>query len=282
MGTENKNNVNNKANNNGGNNKNEKSYEVMSGNGKKDIKESDIVTFEPIPFEAFGKTTRINSYKLAQIIREQFQKKFHDVIGAFVGYAGNNFTVTLFFQDNPDQIPVGKIKNLVNYQTNDGVDRKSLWEQSQMLKRRSTGKTFALNDATKLLLSDFMYGGKGANKPNNEKRWTESTFERRVPAPTSLYQYGAENIIIGVTNIDLKAICHKLFGNTIITSTKYDEDGTAYNTQSNGAFYEVRYSKPMPDGSFMINIEQFDRQKVEEYTKNENPQMVMGSGLQMF
>ena len=151
-----------------------------------------------------------------------------------------------------------------------------------MLKRRSSGKTFELNDATKVLLSSLMYGGANANKPNNTKRWNDCVFERRIPAPTSLYQFGAENIVIGVTNIDIKLVLHMLFGPTIVTSTKYDQDGSVYNTQSKEAYYEVRYGKGMPDGSIMMNIEQFDRQKVEKLIREENPQMAINSGIQMF
>ena len=280
MGTEK--NTTNKNNINGGKIDNGKTYNVKSGNGEIQIPESARLEFEPIAFEAFGKTTRINSYKLAKLIREMFQKKFHDVIGAYVGFDGRNFNTTLFFQNNTDEVPEGKIKNLVNYQTNEGVNKNSIWEQSQMLKRRSSGKTFELNDATKVLLSSLMYGGANANKPNNTKRWNECVFERRIPAPTSLYQFGAENIVIGVTNIDIKLVLHMLFGPTIVTSTKYDQDGSVYNTQSKEAYYEVRYGKGMPDGSIMINIEQFDRQKVEKLIREENPQMAINSGIQMF
>ena len=274
MGTENRNN---KNNNNGG-----KEIPVITGKGQETIPETASLDFEPIPFVSFGKTTRVNSYELAKMIREMFQKKFHDVIGANVTFDGKNFNLTLFFQNNTEPIPDGKIKNLINLQSNEGINTNSIWEKNQMVQRKKSGETFALNEATKLLLSDFMYGGRNANKPNNKQRWVQNTFERRVPAPTALYQYGAENIIIGVTGLDIKVVCHKLYGNQIVTSTEYNEDGTAINNQSRGAYYELRFGKYMQDGSIMINIEQFDRQKVEELVKKENPQIAMYSGVQMF
>lgn len=279
MGTENNNYKNN--NNGGQSNKNEKIYEVESGNGVKKIPESATYDFDPIAFEAFGKTTRINSYELAKMIREMFQKQFHDVIGAFVGYNGSTFNVTLYFQNNAEPVPEGKIKNLVNLQSKVGFNSGNLWERNMALQRKKSGETFQLNDATKLLLSEFMYGGKRANKPNNKARWDQVTVERRVPAPTALYQFGSENIIIAVSGLDIKLICHKLYGNTIVTSTEY-ENGSPINNQSKGAYYELRYGKAMQDGSIMINIEQFDRAKVEELVKKENPQIAMYSGLQMY
>ena len=276
MGTENTTNNTNKS------NGEEKMISVITGSGEKQIPESSILDFEPVTFEAFGKTTRVNSYELARMIREMFQKKFHDVIGANITWDGRNFNTTLFFQNNTEPIPDGKIKNLINLQSAEGINSRSLWERNQLVQNKKSGETFALNDATKILLSDFMYGGRQANKPNNKQRWAQNTFERRVPAPTALYQYGAENIIIGVTGLDIKVICHKLYGNKIVTSTEYDENGTAYNNQSKGAYYELRFGKMMQDGSVMINIEQFDRQKVEELVKKENPQIAMYSGVQMF
>lgn len=275
MGTEKNFNNSNKSN-------EERTISVMTGSGEQQIPESSVLDFEPITFEAFGKTTRVNSYELAKMIREMFQKKFHDVIGCNIVWDGRNFNTTLFFQNNTEPIPDGKIKNLINLQSNEGINSRSLWDRNQFVQRKVAGDTFALNDATKLLLSDFMYGGRQANKPNNKKAWSQNTFERKVPASPLLYQRGAENIIIGVTGLDIKVICHKLYGNTIVTSTEYDEEGSAYNNQSKGAFYELRFGKLMQDGSVMINIEQFDRQKVEELTKKENPQIAMYTGVQMF
>ena len=268
--------------NNTENKSNEKTITVMTGKGEQQIPESSVLDFEPITFEAFGKTTRVNSYELARKIREMFQKKFHDVIGCNITWDGRYFNTTLFFQNNTEPIPDGKIKNLINLQSREGINSKSLWDKNQIVQRKKAGDTFALNDATKLLLSDFMFGGRQVNNPKNKGVWVKNTFERRVPAPTALYQYGAENIIIGVTGLDIKVICHKLYGNKIVTSTEYGEDGTAYNNQSKGAYYELRFGKLMQDGSVMINIEQFDRQKVEELTKKENPQIAMYSGVQMF
>ena len=276
MGTENTTNNTNKS------NGEEKMISVITGSGEKQIPEASILDFEPVTFEAFGKTTRVNSYELARMIREMFQKKFHDVIGANITWDGRNFNTTLFFQNNTEPIPDGKIKNLINLQSAEGINSRSLWERNQLVQNKKSGETFALNDATKILLSDFMYGGRQANKPNNKQTWAQNTFERRVPAPTALYQYGAENVIIGVTGLDIKVICHKLYGNKIVTSTEYDENGTAYNNQSKGAYYELRFGKMMQDGSVMINIEQFDRQKVEELVKKENPQIALYSGVQMF
>ena len=63
----------------------------------------------------------------------------------------------------------------------------------------------------------------------------------------TIHQSSKKIAVIGSRNL---AITHQqiietlvtalaMQGNTIITSTKYDEDGVPYNTQSNGAFYEI-------------------------------------------
>lgn len=273
---------NNATNNNNGDGKKERTITITTNQGAKEIPESSRIEFEPVVFECFGKTTRIKASELSRMIRAQFQKKFHDCIGANIIYNGQQFDVLLFFQNNDKPIEDGKFKNLINLQTVEGVKKTSIYDLNQVANRKKNGQTFTLNDETKLFLSDFMYGGRNANPVNDKGRWSKYLFERRTPASTMMYQYGAENIITAVTGLDIKVICRKLYGNIMITSTGYDENGTPYNVQTKNAYYELRYGKPLGSGDFMINIEQFDRDKVEELNQIENPQIIQSSGVQMY
>lgn len=246
---------------------------------QKVIDENARLEWEPVPFKAFGKTTRINSRDLAVLIRQHFQKTFHDCKGCLISYT-DRFQVTLFFENNATPVEEGKIKNLVNLTTGQGVDSNDLFGQIQVLNRRYSGRTYELNEETKLLLSDFMYGGRKANNPKDKNKWNNYVTERRVPASNAIWQPNSESIIIAVTGLDIRVICQNLFGRKMVTET-ITKDGEVTNVTSD-AFYEVRYSKAMPDTTFMINIEQFDKDAVEELNKKENPQMIQNYGLMMF
>lgn len=255
--------------------------ETSEGIKEIDISQEPAFDVDPIEFESFGKTTRMSNIELAVAIREQLQKKFHDCCGCYVGFT-NNFEVTVFFENNATPVEAGKFKNLNNLTVNNNVDRKNLYAMNQMLQSRYAGKTFELNEATEYFISEYTFGGRQAYM-KNKKQWRQDHIrERRKPAGP-MFQPNAESIILAVVGLDIRIICKKLlFGNKIVISTKEDADGKVYNKESKAAFYECRYAKPLPDGSFMINIEQFDSNKVDAIARRENPQFVQSAGILMY
>ena len=256
----------------------EKTFTIITGEGVKEAKEIKF-EMEPIPFKAFGRTTRISNIELSKIIREQFQKMFHDCVGCLVNYT-NGFNVTLYFENNALDIPEGKFKNLINVQTTQGIDKNNLFERMGALQKRTTGITYELNDATKHVLSKFMYGGPKAHPVENKNDWKKYITERKIPAG-NMWQPTSERIIVSVTGLDLRVILHELYGGTMVVSTVKDGD-VVVNKQSENVRYEVRYAKALPDGSFMINIEQFDKEEIENINKKENPQFVTNYGVLMY
>ena len=262
--------------------KKEKMITITTSEGVKEIPENTRLDFEPMVFKPFGKTTRINSAALAKAIRIQFQKKFHDCCGCIIEAIPpqNNLAVTLFFQNNAKDIEPGKFKNLVNY-TGDRPAKKDITQMMGYVNKQRSGKIYELNDETKLFLSDYMFGGRSGNPLKNTSKWDSLIFERRVPAGP-VYAYGAENVIIGVRGLNLQLLCKALYGNEMIISTTLNADGKAEIESSESAYYECRPSKMLPDGTFMINIEQFDREMVDQYTRTENPQIAQSFGVQMY
>lgn len=248
----------------------------MTEISKKEVREEKKeakLSWEARPFNAFGKTTRINSKELAAQIKEQFQQTFHDCIGCYINFT-NNFAVTLFFEKNATAVPEGKISNLVDFTNNTNVDRNDLFQAMKHLSNKASGKTFALTDMTKELLAPFMYGGKNAKRD-----WKQFVSERRMPAG-NIWEPRAERVIIAVAGLDLNIICRSLFGNRMVIDT-VSQDGKIINKTAN-AFYQCRYGKQLPDSSIMINIEQFDVDSVESRNKAENPQLVQANGILMY
>lgn len=249
-------------------------------NTKKKTEETNDPRLEvrPIPFKALGKTTRINSRDLAILIRETLQTSFHDLIGCFVGFNGD-FYVTLFFENNEVPVPEGKIKNLVNLTTGEGIDRNNIFMTQQLINRKYSGRTFDLNDDTKIMLSEFMYGGKKANPIKDKAKWEALVKEQKMPAG-NVWQPNSEHIIVQVSGFNIRYLLKAIYGDTMVIET-VDEDGDIVNHTSS-AFYDLRLGKPMPDGTFMINIEQFDNKAVQKFTSIENPMLPQAQGIVMF
>lgn len=245
---------------------------------KKNNEEKELhLQWEARPFRPFGKTTRINSKQLSIDIKEQFQQTFHELAGCLVTFS-RNFEVTLFFEKNVEACPEGKITSLVDFTNPQGLNRSNLMDGMRYLNNKTSGKTFELNSETKALLSDFMFGGRNANRD-----WKQLVSERRMP--TDPYNMNpnmprGERILIAVTGFDIRRIIEAMYGSVMVTDT-YEEDGQIINVTAK-AMYEVKYAKPKNDGTFMINIEQFDVKKVEELTREENPVINNGYGFMMY
>ena len=119
----------------------EKTITLLTSEGEKEVKKVEM-DIEPIPFNAFGRTTRMSNIDLSKIIREQFQKSFHDLAGCYVGAApGGNLTVALYFENNAEDIAPGKFKNLTNVQANIGVNKKNLFSMKAALNKKIDGIT---------------------------------------------------------------------------------------------------------------------------------------------
>lgn len=250
-----------------------------------DFDGSEMLKWQPETFEAFGKTTRINSAELSRKIYNHFKQTFHELKGVNIVILANaQIAVEMFFEKNTEPLPNGKIMNLDSLV--DPVGRGSnnnLYERMQVTQNRRMGKTFTLNNETKLLLSKFMYGGKNANMPNNNKVWGSENVLREVHIPVNdpfRRGYNTDRILVRVSGLDIRRILQELYGKDIITKTVANETGdTNYRSE---ARYEVRFIKANTDGTFIMNIEQFDSAAIEKIFMQENPIPQMYLGVQMY
>ena len=240
---------------------------------------SESLKWQPETFEAFGKTARINSAELSSKICAHFRQTFHEIKGCNVWIQNNGqIAVDLFFERNTDELPSGKIMNLESLIDNKGGD---LFDRVQVTQNRKLGKVFALNNETKLLLSKFMYGGKNANLPNNTKVWGSVVSEVHIPVADPFRRvYNTDRILVKVTGLDIRRIVQEIYGRDIVTKTVADESGDT-NHRDN-ALYEIRFIKAMPDGSFIMNIEQFSVEAAQEIFIKENPAPQQYLGIQMY
>jgi hypothetical protein len=255
----------------------EKSNNAEGGEKKKiemvgSIPADAFLQWSPTPFKAFGATTRINSGVLARMIYASFRKTFHDLRGANIAFINGNFVLELYFENNTENMKEGSIRNLVNLvapDPNNGSNTTNLYVRKRIVNNRNYGKTFTLNDETKLLLSDFMYGGRDNNKPTSN-RWNNYIHEVHIPISDAYYRRG-ERILLRVVGLDLRKVLQMLYGRLMVTETISQGNGKDMNYRA-VAFYEPRYIKACTnDPTFILNIEQFDKGAVEEFTARENP-----------
>jgi hypothetical protein len=243
---------------------------------------TEKLKWQPEAFEAFGKTTRMNSADLARKIHAHFKQTFHEVIGCNLipGPNGQIF-VELFFERNTEPLTSGKIINLDSLvDANNSGSTRNIFDKMQAVQNRFTGNVYTLNNETKLLLSKFMFGGDKANLPNNNK-WKENVHQVKIAANDPFRRtYGTDRIMVKVTGLDIRSILREIYGRYIITKTEVKEtEDTNYRSE---ARYEVRYIKSMPDGSFIMNIEQFDADAIKDIFMKENPIPQQYFGVQMY
>lgn len=246
---------------------------------------SESLRWQPETFEAFGKTTRINSADLSRKIYNHFKQTFHELKGVnMVVLANGQIATEMFFERNTEPLPDGKIMNLDSLIDPVGSGAKNnMYERMNVVQNRRMGKTFTLNNETKLLLSKFMYGGKNANLPNNNKIWGNDNILKEVHIPTNdpfLRSYNTERILVRVTGFDIRKILQELYGKDIVTKTVANESGdTNYRSE---ARYEARFVRYANDGSFIMNVEQFDSAAIEKIFMQENPIPQQYLGVQMY
>lgn len=223
----------------------------------------------PIPFKAFGRTTRVRSDVLSKFIYGEFRKTFHDIRGVNIAYVNGNFVLELYFENNTEEMKQGTIKNLDNLVvSNHPIGNNNLLARKRIVNNRINGKTYTLTDETKLLLSDLMYGGREQNKPNNN-RWNQFIQEVHVPTNDPFFRR-SERILLRVVGLDFRRVLQKLYGRLMVTETVAQGNGKDVNYRSI-AYYEPRYIKANADMTFIMNIECFDKAAVEEFTVRENP-----------
>ena len=250
-----------------------------------DFDGSESLKWQPESFEAFGKTTRINSAELSRKIYAHFSQTFHELKGCNMVVLPNmQIGVELYFERNTESLPSGKIMNLDSLvDPVSSGSRANLYERMQVTQNRRLGKTFTLNNETKLLLSKFMFGGKAANLPNNNKVWGNENTLREVHIPVNdpfRRSMNTDRILVRVSGLDIRRILQELYGRDIVTKTVANESGdTNYRSE---ARYEVRFIKANVDGSFIMNIEQFDSAAIEKIFMQENPIPQQYLGVQMY
>lgn len=241
--------------------------------------------FSPYTFKSFGSIMRLTNQQLSIIIREYYQKIFHDLKGVYIGYqAGQRspFNVVFYFTKNIAEMPEGKIRNIDDLSK---VDKNAnMFLKNKALQNKINGNIYAINDDTKVLLSEIMYGGKN-EKSNNPKsnKWKQCTISRWIPSNDAMYRPGAGELWIGVHGcFDIRLILKKIFEDTMITYTKYNRsaDGS-YDAENFTAacMYEARFVKWVNPNVFVMNIEQFDAKAVAEFAIADNPQMQLANGF---
>lgn len=250
-----------------------------------DFDGSEFVKWQPESFEAFGKTTRMNSAELSRKIYAHFKQTFHELRGVNIIILPNaQIAVEMFFERNTEALPDGKIMNLdcLVDPVGSGAKR-NMYESMQVVQNRFHGNTYELNKETKLLLAKYMYGGVNANLPNNKKVWGDKAVHREVHIPvTDQFRraYNTDRIMIRVSGLDIRRILQELYGKDIVTKTVVNEaDDVNYRSE---ARYEVRFIKANVDGTFVMNIEQFDSAAVEKIFMQENPMPQQYLGIQMY
>ena len=240
--------------------------------------------WSPLEFKTLGKFMRTTNDELSRLIREAYQETFHDLRGVNIMYAPpSGFVIELFFELNQEPIEAGKIRNILDLTEPVKGD---LFTMMQVSQNKASGKKYTLNDETKLLLSDCMFGGRNAkdNKPKS-KKWDERISEVHV----SLKSYGdmmyanrlePERILVKVVGLDINRVVQKLFGDDMIikTITNGDSDTNIHAR----AKYIVRFIDSNSNGTYNIHIEQFDADAVKQHILKKNPQIQMGYGVVMW
>lgn len=260
-----------------------------NGNGETkvvgSITEDSKLVFTPTNFRAIGKVTRISNAELARLIKQQFQQTFHDLVGVMIAppQQGTLFNVVFRFEDVKDAVPEGKIKNLVNLINPQQGTKTNFFAKQEIINNKISGKTYDLSDETKLLLSDFMFGGRNVNKPGSKvwKLGTPGCVVNEIHQSLSRdprYNWGTQRIYVTVGGLDLRTILRAIYGNSMVVGTDKNDDNSIVNYNAK-ALYDAQMGKFNPDGTYMINVQQFDKDAVAEIVQRENPQYVYDSGM---
>ena len=275
---------NNQQNNNNNGNNQQRNKSAIYANG---ITEDSSLAWEPVKYHAFGKVMRTTNRDIAIAIREFLSKTFHELKGVNVLYDLVKFQMVteLYFSPNMNQCPSNKILNLKDLTTITEPSKDNLFYRKKIIENRTMGKHYTINDETKILLSDLTYGGR-SNKPDS-KIWTQSHVIDEIQIPSGDQTYGPraiETLVRVAGCFDFRRILSKLFGHVMVVGTKQYQDDQGrirYKNISTDAAYEARYIKPVANEPFVfiMNIEQFDKNAVQELVVRENPTRPMVNGI---
>ena len=245
----------------------------------------EFLKLQPESFEAYGRISRINSADLAAKISSYFRLTFHEFRGCNIYTAPNGqISVEIFFEKNGAEVPESKIPSLDLLSNPSNPDANDIYSKMQAINNRRTGKVYTLNNETRLLLSQFMYGGDKANKPNNKKVWNNESIVSEIHIPNNdplkRAPYNSDRILMRVRGLDIRRILRELYGSALVTKTDIKDSGDV-NYYAKDVKYEVRWAKGCPDGTFIMSIEQFDSVAVEKLFIKENP-MPQNLGITMY
>lgn len=238
---------------------------------------------DPIPFKCFGKTTRIKLDRLGGLMHMLLRQKFHDLVGVLIEpyatrYGGMDFLTKLYFENNTAPLEEGEIKNLESMVAPIGEKvTGNMYDLAQIRSNRSIGKTYRISMETRQLLAPFMYGKMNNNHPKN-KKWENGTLVREINTGAQQYQgafyriQNAERIVVEVCNFDVRELLRLLYGaSSMVTETVFNDSDEVVNYQTNKTHYDIRYIKRDNYGTPIVNIEQFDKDEVDNIITAENP-----------
>ena len=260
--------------------------------GERGLTENAHIELNPLVFDAYGKIMRTDNRRLATAIKEYYKNIMNDLRGVNILYMPgqqqrDSYVLEFYFSKSTDRDP-NKIDNLVAINNASSVTGNNMYIKNQIMQNKAAGKAYALNDETKLLLGDIVYGGKKAMLPNNRK-WDSAISEHFVPVQDPTYSRGAGEYVLRVAGcFDILRVLQKLYGDTIITKSVATTDATGHKSATNYAFeaaYKLRFIKwsQKEFGIFYMNIEQFSKEYVDKITIEENPiRPVYVGGLQYF
>ena len=189
-------------------------------------KDSLRVDIEPMEFEPIGETLRIDSKTLAEQISAMFKSIFFDYAGTSIRYENGHFITQLFFKDNgkPEDTGDPRVKSVINLTDpidNTNLNDISFFDKKRIINNRYNTKLYDLTDETKEFLSQFLYGGKNNNKPNNKKAWAQKLTDIRTPLGNGYMNmfnqgYRAEEVALRVSGVNLFPILKTLYGDKMI------------------------------------------------------------------
>lgn len=264
-----------------------KSHVLEYGNAR--LSEFARAEFDPAIFTSFGNFARTNSRDLSTLIKENYQKVFHDLKGVYVSYVPGSpqpFVVSFFFSKNREACPSGKIVNLKDLTVITSGGQNNLFDKMQALQHKARKEQFTINDETKVILSDIMFGGRDANKPSFTKKWNAYISQIYQPSNNPVYYNNSGELVVVVSGcFDIHSILRKIMPPTMTTSTFGQQDPvtgkvTCKNVVAN-AGYDLRFIKydQRDPNLFYMNIEQYDRDGVEKIYREENPIRPVQSGV---
>lgn len=253
-----------------------------------DLSENAMLVWQPQTFTAFGRMMHMTNGQICTLIKEYYAQTFHDLRGVMLHYyptptGTGNFVMELCFSKNPQPCPDGKIENLTDLTINMSGSR-NIYAARQVSNNRALGKHYTLNEKTKLLLADVMYGGKDnkTNKPESNS-WASFIQERPQPVTNIMYPMQAVEMLVWVSGcFDFHRVLKKVFGSRMVIDTVMDENGKTKNVTGN-AVYKARFInyKINQPAIFTIQIEQFDPDQVKKMAEENSP-FINQSGPQYF